>query len=60
MVHLFDRDDLVMGDWAYVPHSDDGVSPYVVTNLSHSTPEGENRVIYVEASDAKKFYGLQY
>lgn len=57
---LVGSDDLSGGSWNYVGHSDDGISPYVVTNLSHSTTDGTNRFIYVDAADAKNFYGLEY
>lgn len=52
--------DLVNGGWGAVAHSDDGVNPFVVTNLSYSTVEGTNEVIYVQASDAHKFYGVNH
>lgn len=44
--------------WAGVPHSDDGVNPFVVTNLTYSTTEGSNKVIYVETTDTAKFFGI--
>jgi hypothetical protein len=31
---------LVDEDWAGVPHSDDGVTDFVVTNLAYSSPSG--------------------
>lgn len=50
--------DLVNGGWSMVAHSDDGVNPFVVTNLSYSTVEGTNEVIYLKAEDAAKFFGV--
>jgi len=44
--------------WAGVAHSDDGTNPFVVTNLSYSTTEGSNEVIYVETTEAAKFFGI--
>ena len=44
--------------WAAVSHSDDGVHDFVVTNLSYSTAEGTNEVIYVETTNAIKFFGI--
>lgn len=52
------KTDLVNSGWSMVAHSDDGVNPFVVTNLSYSTVEGTNEVIYVQASDAAKFFGI--
>ncbi|MEN8255356.1 MAG: hypothetical protein ABFR33_07795, partial [Verrucomicrobiota bacterium] len=40
--------NLVEGGWARVPHSTNGLPPFVETNLSYSTAEGTNEVIYVE------------
>ncbi|MCK4565520.1 MAG: hypothetical protein KAU94_12695 [Verrucomicrobia bacterium] len=52
--------NLVIPDWDGVPHSDDGVNPFVTTNLSYSTADGTgtNEVIYVQADDAAKFFGI--
>ena len=52
--------DLLAGTWANVPHSDDGVNPFVVTNLGYSTTDatGTNEVIYVNATEATKFFGI--
>jgi len=44
--------------WTDVPHSDDGVNPFVVTNLGYSTAEGDNKAIYVETTEATKFFGI--
>lgn len=50
--------DLVAAAWTNVPHSDDGINPFIITNLSYSTTEGSNAVIYVETDAAQSFYGL--
>ncbi len=49
-------DDLVIGSWTNVEHSIDGNVPFVETNLTYSTPSGQNKVIYVKADEAAKFY----
>ncbi len=48
--------DLVFGSWTNVGHSIDGNVPFVETNLTYSTPSGQNKVIYVKADEATKFY----
>jgi hypothetical protein len=48
--------DLMAEDWAGVPHSSDGVAPFLVTNLVYSTPEGSNEVIYVQVNQASGFF----
>lgn len=52
--------DLLAGGWEGVPHSDDGIHSFVVTNLDYSTVDasGTNEVIYVQSSDAKKFFRI--
>ena len=52
--------DLVTGTWSSVPHSDDGVNPFVVTNLGYSTTDatGTNEVIYVNATNSAGFFGI--
>ncbi len=50
--------DLVIGSWESVPHSDDGVNAFVVTNLDYSTAEGTNEVIYVRATNSAAFFGI--
>lgn len=58
---LLECNDLMNGSWSYAAHSDDGISPYIVTNLSHSTSDTNgNVVIYVDATDARRFFGLQF
>jgi len=54
------RSRLDSGNWTAVPHSNDDISAYVTTNLSHSTADGSNIVIYVETSEAAKFFGVQH
>lgn len=55
---LLGTDDLT-GSWAAVPHSDDGVNPFVVTNLGYSTSDGSNLVIYVETTNSSGFFGIE-
>ena len=50
--------DLVNGTWSNVAHSIDGSDPFIVTNLSYSTAEGANEVIYVHADNAVAFFGI--
>lgn len=50
--------NLVTGSFAGVAHSSDGVAPFTVTNLSYSTAAGSNIVIYVDATDSAKFFGI--
>lgn len=52
--------NLVDGNWLAVAHSDDGENPFVETNLTYSTAEGSNAVIYVESSKDNEFFSLQY
>jgi len=53
--------DLISGgSWETVAHSDNSAGPFSITNLSYSAPEGENKVIYVEADAAVKFYNVEY
>lgn len=51
-------DDLVVGSWTNVGHSIDGNVPFVETNLTYSTPSGQNKVIYLEADEASKFFKI--
>ena len=41
-----------------VAHSDNAGGPFVVTNLSYSAVEGDNKAIYVETTEVAKFFGL--
>ncbi len=41
-----------------VAHSDNAAGPFVVTNLSYSTAEGDNEAIYVETTADQKFFGI--
>jgi len=50
--------DLVSGTWTNVAHSDDGVNPFYITNLSYSTVEGANKVIYVDTTNSQSFFGI--
>jgi len=40
--------NLVNGAWGRIPHSDDGVNDFIVTNLTYSTTDGTNRFIYMQ------------
>jgi hypothetical protein len=53
------RDALTGGSWVAVAHSDDGIHSFVQTNLTYSTTDGSNRVIYVQSGSSKGFFGLQ-
>ncbi|RKX42249.1 MAG: hypothetical protein DRP64_10145, partial [Verrucomicrobia bacterium] len=50
--------NLMDGTWGSVAHSDDGVHPFLVTNLTYSTLEGTNQVIYVETSNPQGFFRI--
>jgi len=53
--------NLVAADWADVPHSDDGVNAFVITNLAYSTPIGGGSdwiQIYLESFETTKFFGI--
>ena len=55
------KTDLVAGSWEGVAHSLDGAPPWYVTNLSYVAEydeSGTNEVIYVQSSDAVKFFGI--
>ena len=51
---------LVSGSWGSVPHSDNGANSFLVTNLDYSAIDasGTNKVIYVETTDAQKFFNI--
>ncbi|RKX44267.1 MAG: hypothetical protein DRP64_06845, partial [Verrucomicrobia bacterium] len=52
-------DSLVLGIWGSVAHSDNPAGPFATTNLSYSTAEGPNEVIYVEVdANDTKFFGI--
>lgn len=52
--------NLVSGVWDYAAHSDDGVNPFVVTNLSYSTEvDSTQRMIYVQSSTETGFFGVE-
>jgi hypothetical protein len=50
--------NLVHDDWQTVAHSDNELNDFVATNLSYSTVSGTNRVIYLQADTAQKFFGI--
>ena len=51
--------DLVGGSWAQPPHSDDGVNPFVVTNVEdYATTTGSNAVIYLETDAVAEFFKI--
>lgn len=52
--------DLMVGPWAGVAHSVDGSAPWHVTNLTYviEHESGTNEVIYVQADEAAKFFGI--
>jgi len=51
--------DLSVGTWGSVPHSDDGVNAFIITNLDYSTSDGTNAVIYVQAADVAGFFKFE-
>ena len=60
-VHLYHpmaSSNLATGAWGSIPHSDDGVNAFVVTNLEYSTADasGTNEVIYVQVDYVQKFF----
>ncbi len=57
-IYPYTKSDLVYGSWASVPHSDNGINPFVVTNLGYSSVSGSNAVIYVQGTNAAGFFGL--
>ncbi len=50
--------NLMSGLWNEVAHSDDGVNAFAVTNLDYAGVEGTNKVIYLQADETKKFFGI--
>ena len=54
--NLKGKTDLVAGTWTNWPHSDDGVNPFVVTNLDYSGHDGTNKLVYVQATNAATFF----
>ena len=49
--------DLTLG-FSDVAHSDNAAGPFIVTNLSYSTAEGDDEAIYVETTEDAKFFGI--
>ena len=56
--YLAGTTNLVDGTWVQVPHSDNGANAFVVTNLSYSTADGIHDVIYVQITEAVKFFNI--
>ena len=54
------KTNLMSGSWGSVAHSDDGVHSFLITNLDYSTTDasGTNKVIYLETTDAQKFFNI--
>ncbi len=54
------RTNLVTSSWSDAAHSVDGSAPWLVTNLSYVTQfeSGTNKVIYLQADEAVKFFGI--
>ncbi len=50
--------DLVADSWTNAPHSDDGVNPFVVSNLTYSTTSGANKLIYVRTDKSVEFFRI--
>jgi len=53
---LFGKDALVYGSWTNIAQSIDGNDPFVVTNMEYSAVSGSDRVIYVKANEATRFF----
>ena len=51
--------NLVDGAWGRIPHSDDAVNPYIVTNLTYSTTDGTNQFIYLQSNGTREFIRIQ-
>jgi hypothetical protein len=49
---------LTGGSWDSVAHSDDGMNAFFVTNLSYSTANGTNEVIYVQTTNSAAFFKI--
>ncbi len=49
---------LVGETWEAVPHSDDGVNPFIVTDLSYSTTDGTNKFIYMQTTNSAEFFRI--
>ncbi len=58
ITHPVGRSSLNFAGWTHIPHSDDGLNPFVQTNLLYSIEAGTNRVIYVQSGDAQAFFGI--
>ena len=56
--HLKGTADLVFGNWTNAAHSIDGNAPFLETNLTYSTPSGQDKVIYVETGESPKFFKI--
>jgi len=52
--------DLISVAPSAVAHSDNMAGPFTIANLGISASEGTNKVIYVEADAANKFYSIEY
>ncbi len=52
------KTSLPVGTWDSVGHSTNGVAPFEVTNLTYSATSGSDFVIYVEATQNKKFFKI--
>lgn len=48
----------LLASWSAVAHSDDGVNPFIVTNLEYATTEGSNAVIYVQTTNSVGFFQI--
>ena len=51
--------NLVDGVWERSPHSDDGVNPFIVSNLNYSTTDGTNQFIYMQSANSTGFIRIQ-
>lgn len=59
-LRLVGSSNLVRGGWSYIPHSDDGVNPFMITNLLYSTSmDATQRIIYVHPAGPTAFFGVE-
>ena len=57
--YLRTKTDLVIDpSWTNAAISDDGINPFVVTNLGYSTAVGTTNVVYVQYPEDERFFGI--
>ncbi len=53
------KSDLTVGTWDPVAHSDSVSGTYAISNLTYSSAEGSNLVIYVTSTNTVEFFNIQ-